>query len=59
MRLTVEIIKRDIGCGDLDAVRYIKGYEAASKQQAKTGRDSYWLAGWHDWHIENNTGSRS
>ena len=59
MRLTIEIIQRGLGCDRMEALCYVNGYEAASKQKAKTGNDSYWLAGWHDWHIENDTGIRS
>ena len=44
---------------------YVEGRAAAKKSKERSAcpygnmrmtRKFYWLAGWHDWHIENKTG---
>lgn len=43
----------------VQAERYKLGYRAASNQESKkhglANSDPYWLAGWHDWHIDNKS----
>jgi len=48
---------------------YQSGHSAAKNGKPKSAcqlkkwtelrQRHWWLAGWHDWHIENNTGIRS
>lgn len=59
MDLKVTRAKERMRCTETEAENYIYGYNAAKRGKAKAIRCQYWLAGWHDWHIENNTGIRS
>lgn len=52
----VKQIKREAGFDMVESSQYANGYLAAKANKPRAFKCPFWLAGWHDYHIQYNTG---